>query len=364
MRKKRIGIDARLYFQTGVGVYIRNLLYYLQELDTSNYEFYVYLMDGDADKVSFSKDNFVKRSVPYKWHSFVEQVGYLVRLIADQLDLMHFTYFSHRVLYNRPFISTIHDVIILEHKTGRASTHASFFYNIKHAAFRYALTHQIKKSKTIITPTHTIKNNIIKLFGDKYASKIQVTYEGVDYKKEQVKVPAKIDTELPEKFFLYVGNFYPHKNVERLIEAFSHVSGEEKLVFVGPSDFFSKRMQEKVKKLHLEERVAFYFNLPDEDLQFMYKHAQALVHPSLSEGLGLPLVEAVYMNLPVIASDISVYKEILGDTYTAFDPENVEDIAKKIQSFIKNPPKPDYSAIRKSFSFPEMARKTLKIYEK
>jgi hypothetical protein len=150
---KRIGIDARLYFQTGVGVYIRNLLYYLQRNSTKDIEFYVYVMDKDIKKIRFEKSNFILREVPYKWHSFSEQIGFLLTLNKDKLDLMNFTYIRHPVLYNIPFISTVHDVILLEHKSGKASTLWSAFYRLKHLAFTYAFYHQIRKSKVIITPT-------------------------------------------------------------------------------------------------------------------------------------------------------------------------------------------------------------------
>ncbi|MEO6509127.1 MAG: hypothetical protein ABIO02_04175, partial [Patescibacteria group bacterium] len=158
---KRIGIDARLYFQTGVGVYIRNILHFLQEMKTDDIEFYIYVMKEDSSKITFSKTNFKKIEVTSRWHSFSEQLVYLRQLNRDRLDLMHFTYFSHPVLYNRPFIATIHDIILLEHKTGKASTLFPFIYNLKHLAFTYAFHHQIKDSRKIITPTETVKKQII-----------------------------------------------------------------------------------------------------------------------------------------------------------------------------------------------------------
>jgi glycosyltransferase involved in cell wall biosynthesis len=358
---KRIGIDARLYFQTGVGVYIRNLLHNLEELDTSHFEFFVYVMKGGDDQITFTKANFKKKPVSFKWHTVIEQVGFLGVLLRDKLDLMHFTYFSHPIFYNKPFIATVHDVTILEHKTGRASTKNGFLYRVKHQAFVQALTHQIKKSKAIITPTHTVKKQVLDIFGKKYDSKITVIYEGVDYKKMAVEASSSLEG-VKQPYFLYVGNFYPHKNVERLVEAFAQAKTDGDLILVGPQDFFSKRIAALVKQRGLEDKVKFYFNASDEDLKYLYLHAEALIHPSLSEGVGLPLVEAAYLNIPILASDIAVYKEILGNSYTSFDAKNTADIARTIESFRKG--KPDYTEVLKAFSFPKMAESTLALYKK
>jgi glycosyltransferase involved in cell wall biosynthesis len=224
-----------------------------------------------------------------------------------------------------------------------------------------ALTHQIKKSKAIITPTHTVKKQVLDIFGKKYDSKITVIYEGVDYKKMAVEASSSLEG-VKQPYFLYVGNFYPHKNVERLVEAFAQAKTDGDLILVGPQDFFSKRIAALVKQRGLEDKVKFYFNASDEDLKYLYLHAEALIHPSLSEGVGLPLVEAAYLNIPILASDIAVYKEILGNSYTSFDAKNTADIARTIESFRKG--KPDYTEVLKAFSFPKMAESTLALYKK
>lgn len=357
---KRIGIDARLYFQTGVGVYIRNLLHFLQELDTNHLEFYVYVMKNEADTIVFTKKNFNKVKVDYKWHSFSEQTVFLYQLIKDNLDLMHFTYFSHPIFYNRPFISTIHDVILLEHKTGKASTLWSFLYNLKHAAFKLAFNHQIFKSDSIVTPTEIVKKQITSIYGKKYESKIVALHEGVDFQKMLVKENTALAEKFDKKFFLYVGNFYPHKNVERLIRAFDKVKSDIKLVLVGPSDFFSQRIKEVIKDLNLGYKIVFYPNASDEDLIYLYKHAEALVHPSLSEGFGLPILEAAYFGTPVIASDIPVFSEVLGDEYVKFDPKDTENMTSKIEEFLKV--KTNFNPKIDDFSFEKMSKELLKIY--
>jgi len=361
---KKIGIDARLYFQTGVGVYTRNLLHYLQKMNTDNITFYIYVMKEDAGKITFTKSNFIKREVTARWHTFSEQLSFLKELNIDTLDLMHFTYFSHPVLYHRPFIATVHDTILFQHKTGKASTLFSGIYNVKYTAFRYAFHHQVAASKRIVTPTETVKNQIIKLMGEKYSDKITSIHEGINYEMMEKKESSTMKNTVSSNYFLYVGNFYPHKNVECLLQAFSQIESSTKLVLVGPKDYFFKRIESTVNNLDIQNKVILCPNASDEDLIYLYKHAEALIHPSLSEGFGLPVIEAAYFGTPVIASNIPVFKEILGESYIRFDPYDVTDMRKKIEDFMKNKKKTSYKLDLDDFSFETMTKKLLTIYEK
>ncbi len=360
---KRVGIDARLYFQTGVGVYIRNLLHYLEELHTDGFEFYVYLMDSDYEKIYFKNKNFIKRRGNYRWHSFAEQLSFLYLLYKDNLDLMHFTYFSHPIFYNRPFIATIHDTILLEHKTGKASTLLPFLYDIKHFGSTLTFTHQMRKSKAVITPTKTVKNQLLHLYGEQYEKKIFPIYEGVDYIKQKIEQNKELASRFQKEFIIYIGNFYPHKNVEQLIYAYSEIDTKINLLLIGPADFFAHRIQELIRRLHQEKRIVLYSSPTDSDLVYFYTHAQALIHPSLSEGFGLPLLEAAYFQLPILASDIPVFKEILQDRYVSFDPTSKNDMKEKMVSSFKNLKRLEHKNLLAKFSFPQMAKETFELYK-
>jgi len=359
----KIGIDARLYFQTGVGVYLRNLLYYLQKI-SNNERFYIYIMKNDSPKIEFENNRFIKREVNEHWHSFSEQVAFGYKLYCDNLDLMHFTYFSYPVIYRRPFISTIHDLTPLLFKTGRASTRNKLIYGLKHKALQYILSSQVKNSRKIITPTETVKKQLSDIYGSQYSSKIESIYEGVDYQFGLVRENSDLAGEFRQPFFIYVGNFYPHKNIERLIEAFADLKDDYRLILLGPNDYFSRKILQMIDRLGQEKRILLRADSGCEDLVFFYKHAAALIHPSLSEGFGLPIVEAAYHNLPIIASNIDVFKELLGNRYLCFDPNSVDNIKNKLKEFIDKKPKFDYQDINKKFSFPEMTKKTLLAYKK
>jgi glycosyltransferase involved in cell wall biosynthesis len=361
---KRIGIDARLYFQTGVGVYLRNFLYHLQHIKT-DYQFYVYVLSSDSPKIFFHGNHIIKREVPYKWHTVSEQLGFLRTLYQDKLDLMHFTYFSYPVLYRRPFIATIHDTIILGHKTGKASTKHPFFYSVKHLGYQFAIKQQLAHATAVITPSKSVKEDILRRVGKQYTSKIHPIYEGVDRELINTKENSSLENKIPKNYMLYVGNFYPHKNVSRLIEAFLKTSIDCQLILVGPNDFFCQRMKRQVEEQDTDKRIMFYTNASEEDKVYLYKHAQALIHPSLEEGFGLPLVEAIYFDLPIIASNIPVYKELLGTHYVAFDPLSVQDMSEKIRLCHEGMRRDiNRKELLNQFSFEAMTKSIYSMYEK
>ncbi len=366
---KKIGIDARLFSQTGVGTYIKNLIYYLEKKELKDELFYIYLMPGDFNNLSFKNKNIIKRKVNYRWHTLGEQIGFVFELYKDNLDLMHFTYFSYPVLYWRKFIATVHDTTPLLFKTGKASTKNQLIYNIKHLFFRIILRCQVRRAVKIITPTETVKNQLEDIYGNRISDKISPIYEGVNY---QI-IEAKENKELSKKFnnfFIYVGNFYPHKNVENLIKAFENVDKKFKLILLGPDDYFTSRILRCIDLAcrqagtsNLNKNIILLKNPTLSDLKFFYKNALALVHPSLSEGFGLPLIETAYFNTPIIASNVKVFKELLGNNYLSFDPNSVDDISKKINSFIEKRPEFNYENIMKNYSFSKMTDETLRIYQ-
>jgi len=363
MKKKKIGIDARLYSKTGVGVYIRNLIHYLYKLSPQNVQFLVYLIQEDYDKIDLPDGLFSKQLADHKWHSFAEQTSYLQQLLADKLDLMHFTYFSYPILYKRPFIATIHDTIMLEHKTGRASTKSNLHYQLKHIAFQQVFSRQVKNSKQIITPTETIKQRLIQKFGDKYGWKIQPITEGVSHELKAAKPSDRLKDRYPSEFYIYVGNFYPHKNVDRLIEVFTTSPQSIPLLLVGPDDHFLRKIKKRISQLKAQASVLICDDASIEDLAYLYSRARALIHPSLDEGFCLPLLEAAYFNLSVIASDIPVFHEILGDSYLSFNPLEPDSIRLALDTFEKSPLHTDYSQILRKRTFEVMTKNILKIYQ-
>lgn len=149
---------------------------------------------------------------------------------------------------------------------------------------------------------------------------------------------------MKDNYFLYVGNAYPHKNLEVLVQAAKQA--DVRVVYVGKNDYFYKR-------LGIVPRT-----VSDAELTKLYKGATALVFPSLMEGFGLPAVEALRVGCPVIVSNIPIFHELLGDYAVYFNPHDPDDLASKLTSTIKK-----HAHVTLPYSWSVMAKETLSIYE-
>jgi glycosyltransferase involved in cell wall biosynthesis len=363
----RIGIDARLWHETGVGRYIRNLIGQLEKIDKKN-DYVLFVQKGiTLQDLAISNEKFKLVETDIRWHTVDEQFLFHKVLENELLDLVHFPYFSIPILYNKPFVITIHDLIINHFPTGKASTLPLPVYYAKRFAYQYILKQAAKKSKKVISVSEETKREIVKHLKVS-ANKVVVTYEGIDDSLEKKKA-----TSAPQlkNYFLYVGNAYPHKNVEQLIDAFKSVSKDYpdvKLALVGKKNYFYDRLEEKVKKLGLENTVLFLGGVSDEELTGLYQHAEALVFPSLMEGFGLPGLEAMQNECLVLASDIPVFKEIYQEAAVYFNPRESASIHATIRQVLTEKKSFDQYIKKgkergKTFSWEKMARETLHIYE-
>jgi glycosyltransferase involved in cell wall biosynthesis len=364
----RVGIDIRLWNQTGVGRYIRNLVTELLKIDKKNeYVFFVRSKDLEDIQRQISGGNFKIVKADIKWHSLSEQIQFPKLLNKENLDLVHFPYFSVPVFYKQPFVVTIHDLIVHHFPTGKASTLALPLYLAKLYGYKYVIRTAAKNAKKIIAVSNATKEEVVDHLGVD-GDKVAVVHNGIDQNFfKNLKTKAIIDFP----YFLYVGNAYPHKNLENLLSSFAEVSefnDKVKLVMVGKNDYFYNRLKKRAAKLNIEKSLIFYENTSDELLTNLYRNALALVSPSLMEGFGLPLVEAMYNKCLVICSDIASFKEICQDNALYFDLKDRQGLYKKLEQVLKNPEvKEKY--IQKgfdrslSFSFEKAARQTLAIYE-
>ena len=378
----RIGIDARLAYQTGVGRYTRNLVKNLAEIDNKN-EYVLFIRKEDEPDVKkWKMENAMPVgrqgkwkivSVDLPWHSLEEQVKLPSILNKENLDLVHFPYFSVPIFYSKPFVVTIHDLILHHFPTGKASTFPFPIYWAKIAAYKFAISRAVKKANKVIAVSNSTKDEIVDHLNIK-PEKIEVIYEAVDDKIRDKRLDTrKIDDKwkmVNGKYFLYIGNVYPHKNAETLIEAHNIfvrqlADPNISLVFVGKEDYFYRRLKQKVKS---NKSIEFLHNVSDENLSWLYQNAQAVVCPALMEGFGLPALEAMANKCLVIASDISALREVCKGNAIYFDPKNPNELVEKMKGVLGN--KNKYkdkieNGFKRSqeFSWRKMSEETLKIYE-
>lgn len=358
----KIGIDVRFWRETGVGRYTRNLVSELAKLDKEN-EYFLFFSPIDLGEIEkkVKAKNFTLIPTDIPWHTFKEQAGFPSILNKHNLDLVHFPYFSLPVLYRGKYVVTIHDLILHHFSTGRASTLPAPVYHLKRLAYKFVMRRGAEKAEKIISVSSSTKNEIIEHLKIP-EKKIAVIYEGID---EALK--SKSHT-LKEKYFLYVGNTYPHKNLEILLFAFSSLSETNtKLYIVGRSDFFQRRLKRKALEYN-NPNIIFIEDVSDERLSELYQNALALVSPSLMEGFGLPLVEAMRNRCLVLASDIPAHREVCRIAAIYFDPKNRMDLSQKMQDIAKGSLNAEIFIKKgkersKDFSWKKMAKETLEVYK-
>ncbi len=363
----RIGIDARLIAQTGVGRYIRNLITGLAKLDETNH--YVVFLRRDAyEDFSVPNKHWEKRLAEVPWHSLREQVIMPLLLAQAHLDVVHIPYHNPPVFYGGNLVVTIHDLTILHFTTGRATTKPAPFYWLRRLGYQLVLNLGLRRARRIITVSAATKAEIMEHFPAS-RDKITVTYEGVDKEIQKLKREAQKEKPLiPDKYFLYVGNAYPHKNLETLFKALSETSLPVKLILVGKDDFFYRRLQREIIALGLASRVVLFGGANDHELANLYSHAVALISPSFMEGFGLPALEALALNTPVICSDIRIFREILGNIPAYFDPHSVSSLVRQMHTVwqqhreMREKLSTSVPSWLKRYSWRNLARDTLNIY--
>jgi glycosyltransferase involved in cell wall biosynthesis len=364
----RIGIDARLYSQTGVGRYIQNLTRELAVIDSEN-SYLIYLRKRDYFDFKLPNRRWTKRILDVAWHTIQEQFIVPYVFLRDKIDVAHFPYFNVPIFYPKNYLLTIHDLIVDHFDTGRASTYSYPLYKIKRIGYKLSLSSGIKRAGAISAISETTKKEII----DHYHvpdGKITITYDALD------RAFSELAKQKPQSFYsfpyiLYVGNAYPHKNLERMIDAFVIVLKKQpiKLILAGNDNYFYPRLKLYVQKLGLLENIIFFGEADDRELINLYNNALCLVFPSLMEGFGLPNLEAIACGRLSVISDIPAFHEVWGDKLIYFNPLDPDDIANKILDII-NLPKDEYDRkVKKAkqrlqdFSWKKTGVTTLKLYE-
>jgi len=369
----RIGIDARFYgpLGKGLGRYTQKLIENLEKISASDNQYFVFLRQENFDEYRPKNKIFQKVLADYRWYSFSEQLNVPRILNKYNLDLVHFPHFNVPLLYRKKFIITIHDLILLHFPTTKNTTLNPIFYWLKFLAYKIVIKSAIRRSKKIIAVSNFTKNDILKHYAVP-PEKITITYEAADANgKNSVLSQDKILEKygIMKPYIMYVGNAYPHKNLEALVLAYREIKNKNlQLVLIGKEDYFYSRLKRLAEKERIGN-VVFAGFVPDEELDFIYKNSLFYIFPSLYEGFGLPPLEAMAKGIPVAASDILCLKEILGENAFYFDASRKENIFKAITEFSENKELREKLARRgfelvKKYSWERMARETLEEYKK
>jgi glycosyltransferase involved in cell wall biosynthesis len=371
----KIGIDIRRMSDFGIGTYTRNIVRALGRLDRQN----KYFLIGSPEKVREIG------SLPPNFHTvplldpdttvkgYLEFRTILRRLKCDLVHVPHLFWFPRSMPC--PYIVTVHDV--LEHMS-RARGLSGF-----RRSLHFQLTRQVlRRAARVLAVSQFSRSEIEKLFHIQ-SRHIEVVYNAIDERflrghateTERQMIAERYQVSYP--FLLYAGRISPHKNLIRIIEAFSALRAELekdqklqdlKLIIIGDDLSGHPDLRRTVIRGGVQNDVRFLGFVPIEVLRIFYDEAKVFVFPSLYEGFGLPPLEAMAHGTPVVTSNSSSLPEVVGKAAVLVNPENVFEIMRAIHRVLLD------SALRtrlkdrgyeqvQRFSWDESARRVLKAYE-
>ena len=340
----KVAIDIRRMTEFGVGTYIRNVVRTLARLDREN----KYFLIGSLTRVAecgplpgnfhaielMAADDTVKGNVDFR--------AIVRRLDCNVVHIPHLYWVPRRL--KCPYVITVHD--LLEHMYG---SHDS---SPLRRSMHFFLTRRVLRGAArVLAVSQFTKNEIHKLLAIP-DDRIEVVYNAIDERflhghateADRAMIAQRYQVNYP--FILYAGSIRPHKNVVRIIEAFSALKSELakegqfedlKLIIIGDDVVGHPRLRRTVVRSGVQLDVRFLGFVPIEVLRIFYDVAKVFVFPSLYEGFGLPPLEAMAHGTPVVASNTSSLPEVVGNAALMVNPENVFEIRRGLQQALLDP---------------------------
>ncbi|MES2653895.1 MAG: glycosyltransferase family 1 protein [Bacteroidota bacterium] len=336
----RIGFDGKRAANnlTGLGNYSRSLIEHLCTQFPEN-QYYVYSpkANGTVRKYPlFSKENVnlvlpPKNSTSPIWRS----VGVVLELVRNKIDLFHGL--SHEIPYGLKengikSIVTIHDLIFLV-----KPRYYTFFDRI---IYKYKSKYACKHADRIIAISEQTKKDIIHFYQIDPA-KIDVIYQSCDdqFKTllgENEREFIRKKYQLPNNYLLNVGTIEARKNLLLVIKALPLIDPSYSLVVIGKETKYTKLVKKEIENLGLQNRVIFLKNVPFNDLPGIYQMASTFIYPSEYEGFGIPIIEALYGKIPVVAATGSCLEEAGGGGSRYVSPTDSDALADAVNTVLKS----------------------------
>lgn len=359
----RIGIDIRKYNDFGIGTYIQNLMK-------------VFSSRADLEPVYFASDDVRSMLDGYQKgeivinnsskYSLKELISISSMANKQKLDVFHAPHYTFPLNLKIPSVVTVHDIIHLRMKQHYSLPKRSYAY--------FMIRHACMSATAIIVDSQYGKNEIRSLF-DIPEDKIRVNPLGVDHsffaKISQDAIEFfKRKHHITKQYILYTGSLKPHKNIPILLKAFKILSirHDIQLVFAGEKISANPQLDQIVHDLQLTETVIDLGRIDQIELQCVYQSAVAVVLPSLYEGFGFSMIEAMASGVPAIGADSTSIPEVVGTAGLLFNPYDATDLANKIESVLTDPTLKT-EMIKKGyeraslFSWSACAERTVKTYQ-
>jgi alpha-1,3-rhamnosyl/mannosyltransferase len=369
MTRPLIGVDARKLKDFGIGSYTRNLLEAVaRRPESEEYRFRVYARHADRDSFPALPSNFEIVEENSRGYSVAELTAFSWRLLRDRLDLYHATHYVLPPLTRARAVVTIHDIIHL--------LYPQFLPNrLAHLYARFMIRRALQRADRIITVSYNSKRDLVDYFSVS-PSRIEVIYNGVS-RVFFSEVPPEAREAAARKhgvhgrYLLFLGGEKPHKNVQNVVRAFAEARRDaalpHTLVLAGPLPSNPARLEALIAALDLGPAVVRTGVVPEEDLPALYAGADAFLYPTLYEGFGLPVIEAMACGTPVLTSSTSALQEVAGGYAYLADPMDVAAIARGIVTLTTDEKvRSDFRELGRKrsldFSWDKAAERTLAVY--
>lgn len=397
----RIGIDCRTILNpgygenAGVGHYTFYLVNYLLKIDKDNQ--YILFFDNLLSRSAVQEVIEKATNVQIRFFPFHRYKHYLpfifshilmaAALDKEQLDVFHSPSYTLPLAYKGKSVVTVHDLAIYKHPEWFAKKKLVG----QNFSTKMVVPQSLKKAKKIIAVSKHTKKDIQEIFKTQ-SEKIRVIYEGVTFRN----LPSKNETVcgfktkicfddlmikygLKENYILFLGTIEPRKNIDSLIKVFCQLVQKKKdflenyqLILAGAKgwkyDKVFKTLEECQKKLKNKDAVKYIGYVPGQDKFALMKYATCFVFPSLYEGFGLPVLEAMSLGVPTITSNVSALPEVSGSAAVLINPYRLESIYEALLKVLLDKKLRDELSKRsvsqaKKFSWEKCAKETLKVYE-
>jgi glycosyltransferase involved in cell wall biosynthesis len=377
----KIGIDARFLTHPqkgGFKTYTEQLVAALAEIDAEN-EYILYLDRPPTEWTRLpNRPNFSSRTVPgllpvfgMAWR---EQVGLARQVARDYLNLLHSPSLTAPLYLACPSVVTIHDVIWLFPETFSNGKPPPVSRKMMEWYYRVVPRQAARNASAILTVSEAAKASIVECL-KLSADRVFVTPEAASPIYRPVNGAPQTETlgkfNLPAEFILAIGSADPRKNIATLLEAYARLPldlrAKHKLAIVWTHDLLEAEMAKQVVKLGLTDQVHFLQGVTDDDLVLLYNAAALFVFPSLYEGFGLPLLEAMACGTPVIAGNNSSIPEIAGNAAILIEAQDARVLACAMTRVLTD--EAIYAALKRKgleqaagFSWGKCAHQTLAAY--
>lgn len=358
---KHIVIDAR-ESGTSTGRYIDKLLEYLNR-QQPRYKITVLTKKHRVEAVQTLAPRFRVQVTRFKEFTFAEQLGLLQQIRRLKPDLVFFPAVHQPILYRGKTVTTIQDLTTIRF---RNPTKNWLIFTVKRWVYVWVNKIVSRTSNHLVTISEFVKDDFAK-FARVNSRKMTVTHLSADKISDATE---PLEALVSKQFIMYVGRPFPHKNLGRLIDAFEVLRQTHphlRLVLAGKKDTMYRQHEQTVKRRGIKN-VLFTDFVSEGQLRWLYEHTTAYVFPSLSEGFGLPGLEAMAHGAPVVSSNATCLPEIYQNGALYFDPVDVDDMVAKIESMITDKAlRAQYIArgrsVVKQYSWERMARQTLEVFK-